>query len=50
MVFLRGTFFEKISKQIMEIKNFLRKKLMKNFVWNNIEMFLKENFVVTLDF
>ena len=48
-------FFKKVDvyeclKQIMEIKDFFFKKVMENFVWKNIEMFLKENFVVNLDF
>ena len=35
-----------MSKQIMEIKDFFKKV----DVQKNIEMFLKENFVVNLDF
>ena len=44
------TFRYRMLKQMMEIKDFFLKKVMENFVWKNIEMFLKENFVVNLDF
>ena len=50
-VFLFAEMFRyRMSKQMMEIKDFFLKKVMENFVWKNIEMFLKENFVVNLDF
>ena len=50
-VFLFAEMFRyRMSKQMMEIKVFFFKKVMENFVRKNIEMFLKENFVVNLDF